>query len=103
MLQIQTLDLGLLTIVLANIDITCACAITAMAEIGIMRIVTGSNPHSTSRAQQLAGIYIRHDGELAKKMQMTGGTCNIASQLPPAVHKQNLASVSLQNTRPYVH
>jgi hypothetical protein len=71
MLQIQTLDLGtfggLLTIVLANIDITCSCVITAMKEIGILLTVTGSNPHSTSRAQQLAGIYITHDGELAKK------------------------------------
>ncbi len=60
-------DFGLLTILLASIDITCACAITAMAEIGILRTVTGSNPHSTSRAQQLAGIYITHDSELAKK------------------------------------
>jgi hypothetical protein len=69
-----------------------------MAEIGILRTVTGSNPHSTSRAQQLAGIYITPDGELAKKMQMTGGTWNIASQLLPAVHKQILTSVTLQKT-----
>ena len=51
MLQIQASDLGfgLLTILLVNIDITCACAITAMAEIGILRTVTGSNLHSTAR------------------------------------------------------
>jgi hypothetical protein len=95
MLRIQTLDLGtigLLTILLANIDITCACATTVLADIGTPRanyrrklelrvqlLYTGGNWHSACKLQAGDGIlgattYTGGNWHSACKLQERDGT-----------------------------